>query len=615
MSYRILGFVALLLALIAGGTQSLAAGVKPPDQVFQLHVERAKNGGLRLGWRIASGSYLYRDRIAAVVDSRSVRVDTAPGEQKDDPNFGVTEIYRGSAAASVAPESLPAKGSLIVTYQGCRENVICYPPVRKAIDLATLSIADEDAAKVNAAPAPLADGFGSVDDTRLSLSAGASNMPASSEPTAKRREPATLLLDNSLPSLLIAFLGLGLLLSLTPCVFPMIPIMSGMLARSGGNLSWARGLAMSSTYVMAMAVAYGLLGVFAAWSGHDLQAVLQTPAALVAMSLVFVGLSLSMFGLFEIQLPHSWTSRISGAAGHAGSIGGAAALGFTSALIVGPCVTPPLAAALVFVAQTGAVVRGSLALFTLGLGMGLPLILVGVLGVKVLPRSGPWLISIKHVFGLVFVALAIWMTSRIMPPRLATAAWGVFFLAVGTYAIAAVIRVERHRWTQLALAGIGALAICYGGALAVGAGLGAYEPLRPLAVLGVATFPGDAADDGFRVVTNAAELTKAIDSAREQGKPVMIDFSAAWCTECQVMDRAVFTRTTVRRELRGLLLVRADLTHFGPESQNLMNQFGVVGPPTVVFLRPDGNEIREARVVGDVGVSDFLSKVAVAFHS
>ena len=225
-------------------------------------------------------------------------------------------------------------------------------------------------------------------------------------------------MSGSLASVLATFLGFGLLLTFTPCVLPMIPILSGMLARSGGQLSAGRGFALSTTYVLAMAAAYGLLGIAAAWSGQNLQAALQTPWALGAMSLLFVVLALSMFGLFELQLPSSWTSFVSGrTSGMGGSLPGAAALGFTSALIVGPCVTPPLAGALLYVSQSGDMTRGAAALFMLGLGMGLPLIVYGTVGAKALPKSGPWLVRVKQAFGVVFLGVAITMVSRIAPPQ------------------------------------------------------------------------------------------------------------------------------------------------------------------------------------------------------
>ena len=425
------------------------------------------------------------------------------------------------------------------------------------------------------------------------------------------------MLGGSLLTTLLAFLGFGLLLSFTPCVFPMIPILSGMLARSGSRLSLARSFVLSASYVVAMALAYGTLGIFVAWSGENLQTVLQTPFAVLAMSALFLALALSMFGLYELQLPQSWTARLATSAGNRGSIGGAALLGFGSALIVGPCVTPPLAAALVFVAQTGDVARGSLALFALGLGMGLPLIAFGVLGARVLPRSGAWLARVKHIFGFVFVGLAIWMASRVLPVALTATAWGALFIAIGLYfdvpraVRGAAVAISQSREGRRRRAG----AVLWMRPL-IGAALSDYGPLQPLVSIGMVASSADAGStDGFQVVSNEADLDKAIDLGRRQGRGIMVDFSADWCTECRLMERNIFAKDEVRQQLRGMLLIRADLTHYDLSSKSLMQRFAVVGPPTVVFLNPDGSEIKDARVVGDVGVDNFLDKVAKAWRA
>jgi thiol:disulfide interchange protein DsbD len=609
---RILGFVTLLLALIASATLAGAGGITLPDQAFRFRAQWTDRGGVQVGWSIAPGHYLYRDRIQASIDGRAVRIVTEPGKPKDDPNFGPTEVYHASTTATVAPDLLPNKGTLIVTYQGCAENVICYPPISKAIDLPSLLVSD---APDGGAAAPAPDQIADQNQAPETASPAATTSGTEAESAA--------LLGNRLISTMFAFLGFGILLSLTPCVFPMIPIMSGMLARSGGALSLGRSFVLSAAYVLAMAAAYGTLGIFAAWSGENLQAALQTPTAIVAMSLVFVLLALSMFGLFELQLPPTWTAKLAETTGNKGSVGGAAALGFGSALIVGPCVTPPLAAALVYVAQTGQVLHGSLALFALGLGMGLPLLAFGVLGARVLPRSGAWLMRIKHIFGFVFIALAVWMLSRVMPLRLMAAAWGVLFLAIGGYLVSALILAKARRGRHVAVAAIGAVSVAYGGALAAGAGAAILEPLQPLAVVGLVTAPAAATDEAdgthiptnqFRIVTNGADLDNAIDLARKQGRVIMVDFSAEWCTECKLMERNVFSQEVVRQAFQGLLLIRADLTHFDRDSKDLMKRFGVVGPPTIVFLSPEGREIQEARIVGDVGASGFLSKLAKAIR-
>jgi thiol:disulfide interchange protein DsbD len=600
---RNFGLIALVMSAIVLSAAAVAQGFKPPGQAFQFQADRSKEGGVSLSWSIAPGHYLYRERITAAVAGRALQLDTGAGEEKDDPTFGPTQIYRRAAEASIPSALLPASGTFIVSYQGCAEDKICYPPIHKAIDVATLSFGDaSDSAVKSAYPEP---------SNASAASADAAATTAGTEAESEK------LRGESLLSMLAAFFGFGILLSLTPCVFPMVPILSGILARSGVNLSLGRSLMLSLAYVNAMAAAYTALGVFAAWSGDNLQAVLQTPTAILGMSAVFVLLALSMLGFYELQLPQSWVSRLSSKAQGQGSIGGAAALGFTSALIVGPCVTPPLAAALVFVAQTGEVVRGSAGLFALGLGMGLPLVAFGVLGAKALPRSGPWLERVKHIFGFIFIGLAIWMLSRVTSVRLTTAAWSVWFVVTGAYFAWVLITSRNRRLPQFAAAGLGVLAIGYGGALALASGFASYAPLQPLAALGLVTSPDSTLEgpDRFQVVTTEVHLDQVIERARAEGRTIMVDFAADWCTECKLMERNVFAREAVRRELRKFLLVRIDLTHFGEEGRVMMKRFSVIGPPAIVFLTPEGKEIQDVRVVGTVGVDGFLGKLAKALRA
>jgi thiol:disulfide interchange protein DsbD len=607
---RILGFVTLLLRLVMTALPPAAAATPmPADQAFQLRAQLDEEEGIELSWTIAPGYYLYRDRIVVTLDGQRIRIATEKGEPKDDPNFGMVEVYHGAGGATVPAELLPEKGRIVVTYQGCGENTICYPPISKTVDLATLLI-EEAPAGGEAAP------VGSDTSSASSGTSSGASTPGVSTwaPPPGGAETEAGMFSGGLVSTVLAFLGFGLLLSFTPCVFPMIPILSGMLARADAGLSLARSFMLSASYVVAMAAAYGVLGVVVAWSGENLQAALQTPSAILAMSGVFVALALSMFGFYELQLPQSWTAKLASAAGNKGSVGGAALLGFGSALIVGPCVTPPLAAALVFVAQTGEVARGSLALFALGLGMGLPLIAFGVLGARVLPRSGGWLSRVKHIFGFIFVALAIWMASRVLPVALTAIAWGAMFIAVGLYLdVPSLLEAPRWRSAGLMRAAAGVLALFYGCVLVIGAALSDYGPLEPLVLAGLVASASDAKGaDGFQVVSNEADLDKAIELGRRLGKSIMVDFSADWCTECRLMERNIFAQDAVRQQLRGLLLIRADLTHFDTSSKKLMQRFAVVGPPTVVFLDPDGNEITDARVVGDVGIGGFLNKLARA---
>ena len=600
MAYaRAIRFVTLFL-LAFWLVPAFAAGPKPADQVFRLGVTLGEDEELDFNWSIEPGYYLYRDKLAASLGGKPLKLTTAQGELKDDPNFGPTEVYHREASAYI--EAVPAKGEVLVTFQGCGENTICYPPVTKAIDLATLAVSDA----TGRAERP--------HDSSSAETGGPSGFHAAGAASDNGADASGL--DGSYISTLLTFFGFGFLLAFTPCMFPMLPILSGMLTQSAGRLSLARGFALSASYVLAMASAYGVLGIFAAWFGGNLQVALQTPVAVTLMSAVFVVLALSMFGLYELQLPQSLNAKLAPRNGESGSIGGAALLGFTSALIVGPCVTPPLAAALVYVAQTGNALRGSSALFMLGLGMGLPLLLLGTFGATVLPKSGAWLFRIKQVFGVILIGVALWMMSRILPLPLIATGWSV--LAAGTGAWIALIAVNQPepvwRLRQVPVVAASAALVVYGLFLAGGAIAGWYEPLRSLAWAGIAPSVGTwhQGEDGFQIVTNETDLDEAIAAGRAEGRPILVDFSADWCTECRLMERTVLADEIVRRRLNGVRLIRADVTRYDAQSRNIMQRFAVVGPPTLIFLNPMGTEVESARTVGATVADDFLAKIAAA---
>ena len=559
MSYpRRLYFIVILAtwcALCCGCGQAAAQAIpRAVDRAFQLTAERAADRSLILNWTIAPGYYLYHDHFAvATVDGRALSTRVESGEEKDDPNFGPVEIHRDAVRARVEARDLPASGAVTISYQGCAEQGICLPPARKTLDLATLKAIDNSE---SAAPSHF--------ETLLAAS------------------PALLF---------VSFLGFGLLLALTPCVFPMIPILSGVVAGAGGLASPARALLLSGSYVLAMAAAYASLGVAAAWTGQNLQIVFQAPAAVIFMSAIFVVLALSMFGLFELQLPGAWTRWVMRApAGKGGSLTGAALLGFGSSLIVGPCVTPPLAAALLYIAGTGDIMRGALALFALGLGMGLPMIAFGVLGARMMPKSGPWLAKAKNIFGFMFLGMAVWMSGRVVSESLVRTA-GFALAAGGVLSLFPIGRPDRlaARLTPFILVLT---------AVASAAWFSLEQKQQVLAAVSEARFE--------RVVGNVVEFDAALAAARSQSRPILIDFTAAWCSLCREIEANVLGNPEIGARLKGVSIIRADVTDYSSESQALMQRFSVVGPPTLVVLDPaNGREIEGGRSIGALTIPDF----------
>jgi len=576
-TYILAFFVALILSPAGASARTPA----PADAVFRLDVARSGGGDLVCTWNIAPGHYLYRDRIAVTTnDGKAVPLALPPGVEKDDPTFGSTQVYHDHVSVPLASSALPSSGAIQVTYQGCAEHGVCYPPVHKRIDLATLALTPG-----KKGPAP---------DAAL---------PAGAAQTAHGKTDGVLAsaLSGGLPAMVFSFLGFGLLLAFTPCVFPMVPILSGMLARSGQELSARKGLVLSGAYVLAMALAYAALGVVAAWSGQNLQVMLQRPAAIVLMGLVLVALSLSMFGLYDLALPASLTARLSRATGRAGSsVGGAALLGFGSALIVGPCVTPPLAAALLYVAQTGDVLRGAAALFALGLGMGMPLLAFGLFGGRLLPKSGPWLVTVKQVFGFLFLGLAIWILGRVLPGQVIRGLWGLLAIAAGVW-----FGLLRSRGYGMRLAGGG---IALGGVLLLTVSLGVFPFSCPLAICaGAPAASTDGAGVSVRKVRTMDGFDAAMAEARSKGQPILVDFSADWCVVCREIDREVMADAAVAPRLRNVSILRVDVTADTPESRALMRRFDVVGPPTMLFVNAHtGREIDNSRSIGAVSVAQFL---------
>ncbi|MFG1184575.1 protein-disulfide reductase DsbD [Xanthobacter aminoxidans] len=579
--------IVLALAVLSatGAAPALAQGrILKADEAFTVSATRGTDGNLSLNWRIAPGTYLYRESLKAGKDGAAVPLALPPGEEKDDPNFGPVEIYHRSVTAQAT--GLPATGALDVSFQGCAEQGVCYPAVIRRVDLATLAITT---APPHAEAAP------------VEQPASPAAVPEAAAPETPAQPGAMdALFHRGLLPLLGAFFGLGLLLAFTPCVFPMLPILSGILAGGGAKPTPARGLALSGAYGLAMAAAYGVLGMGAAWTGANLQAALQTPWAIGLMAAVFVGLAGAMFGLFDLAVPSGLAARLP--SGGRGSIAGAAGLGFASALVVGPCVTPPLAAAMLYAAQTGDAARGASALFMLGLGMAAPLVAVGAFGAQILPRSGRWLVAIKQGCGVLFLAIAAWLAARVLPDAAGLALYGLLALGLGVFAGGFDTLTSDADAGRRIGKTAGIAAVAGGLLLLVGAAGGASDPLRPLGFLAASVRPVPAEAREVRVSSPAA-LTQALADAGQDGRPTLVSFTADWCTVCKSNEAAMAAPAAAAR-LSGLDRIAVDVTRYGDGAQALMGRYAVIGPPTLFLLDPTGREVPGSRHVGALTLAD-----------
>lgn len=556
----------------------------PVDEAFALTADALSVNNIQLNWRIADGYYLYKERIKiqATGGTQSIGALVLPkGENHHDEYFGDQEIYRQSVDATFSVPPSDAKTvDVKVTYQGCADAGLCYPPETK-----TLSISLEDAPPATTVASGDSGGYVSEQDSY-----------------------AEKIKHGNLALVLLSFFGAGLLLAFTPCVLPMVPILSGIIAGSGENVTTRRSFMLSLSYVLGMAFTYTAAGIAAGaiGQGFNLQATFNQPWIITLFSLLFVVLAASMLGLFTIEMPGFIQTRLSSKSNEqqAGTYLGVGVMGALSALIVSACVAPPLIAALTVISQTGDVVRGGAALFVMSLGMGTPLLLVGASAGKLLPRAGAWMDVVKNLFGVLFLAVAAWMLSRIVP------AWAVLLLwAVPTFVLAWVLwrahfRAAPARNTSRALAVAAAI---YGVTLLIGIALGGTNPLAPIPQLSAKVEHLE-----FKRFKTVADLEREVASASAAGKSVMVDFYADWCVSCIEMEHKTFTQPEVRAALGDTVLLQADVTRNDDEDKALYRHFEIVGPPTIAFYGADGKERRNFRVVGFMEAAKFAAVVRQA---
>lgn len=553
-----------LTFLLAGPLQANPFAAKPDflpvNQAFVLTHDRLADGQVRLHFQIQDGYYLYQKRLKFDGLPPEQHPQLPQAENHHDEFFGDSAVYR-TELELLLPAN--ASGELRLGWQGCADAGLCYPPQTTPIAL------------------------------------GGTQAPAADQ--ASDQALAGTLQQSTLAWSLLAFFGLGLLLAFTPCSLPMLPILAGLVM--GNGASARRGWVLAGVYVLSMALEYAALGVVAALLGASLQAWLQQPWLLGSLAALFVLLALPMFGAFELQLPAALRDRLdrAGQGTRGGNLYGAALLGALSGLLMGPCMTAPLAGALLYIAQSGDVLHGALVLFSLGLGMGVPLLLLVTLGNRYLPRPGAWMNLVKGLFGFVFLAMALYTVRTLLAEPLLLALAGAWLIALGWAAWPALHRLPALRAVPL----LGAL---WGGLLLVGAAAGGsnlWQPLQPFA--GTANSAAQAsAHDAFVTVKNPADLQRELDAAKARGQWVLVDYYADWCVSCKVMEKQVFGRADVLASLDGVHLLRLDVTADTPASRELLQRYQVPGPPSLIWVGPEGDERRARRITGEIDAAGFL---------
>jgi thiol:disulfide interchange protein DsbD len=571
-------------AAAPAGDGLLLGDYEPPalsaEEAFRFETIGYDPGTALLRFTAQPGYYLYVDKFAFRVTGADGFViagaDLPEGVIKDDPEFGPVPVYYGQVEIPLRfnrPAGPAQDVTIEADFQGCRDGDICYPPMSRAVTF-----------EMPAAP----DAIGALREAA----------PDAAPPVSDQDRLARLLTSSPWRAVL-AFFVAGLLLAFTPCVLPMVPILSGIIIGQGDRLTPLRAFWLSLVYVLAMAVTYTVAGVLAGLFGQNLQAAFQNPWIISGFVVIFVLLALSMFGFYELQLPSRLQTRLAEASNRqrGGQLWGVAVMGFLSALIVGPCVAPPLMAALIVIGSSGDAVLGGAALFALAMGMGLPLILFGVSAGKLVPRAGRWMDAVKAVFGVAMLGLSIWMLERILPGSVIMLLWGALAIGCAVY-LGALERVEAGAsgWRRLWKA-LGVMLLVLGVLEFIGAAAGGDDWQRPLAGLRAPVAAGGAAHEEaeFARIKSVDDLDRALAGAAQGA---MLDFYADWCIECKRMERNTFPEPRVAALLDELALLQADVTANDAVDQALMRRFGVIGPPAILFFDRDGREMEAFRLVG-----------------
>ncbi|WP_372866164.1 protein-disulfide reductase DsbD [Pseudomonas sp.] len=585
---RLLYLILLLVALPAGAglfdsrpaPAPLGASLNnsedflPVREAFKLSLIDSSSDSIKLRFVAAEGYYLYKHRFQFSSEPADIALDAAQlpaGKAKVDDYFGDVEVYYGVLDVELPldnPDNRPL--NLSVSYQGCADKGLCYPP----------------------------------ETEQLKIAGGLLATPSITLPT-----PDAASNSWSWSDLALFFLA-GLGLTFTPCVLPMLPILSGVVLR--GQVGGLRSFSLSLAYVLPMALCFALLGalmgVFGA--GLNLQARLQSAWILVPFAAFFALFALAMFGVYELRLPRRFSEPLDRLAGktRGGSYANAAVLGVLSSLLVSPCVSAPLAGALLYISASGDALGGGLKLFALGLGMGAPLVLFATGGGALLPKSGTWMIGVRNAFGVLLLAVAVWLLERVLPGQLSLALWGLLAGGVALFLGALELGPKTHKQKLSQLAGL--VLLVYALAAWTGALQGQNDPLRPLGRMPLAGSAGEQVESSnWQTISSPAELDAAFAAAQRAGKPLLLDWYADWCISCKVIEREVLNAAAVASQLGDYRLVRFDITESNPAQRALLDRYQLFGPPAILLFDATGDEWQDLRVVGEIDAADFASRL------
>jgi thiol:disulfide interchange protein DsbD len=569
----------------------------PADEAFSLSVVAIDSSTLLATWDIHNDYYLYHDKFFIDVEGAEFgEIDFPKGKIKDDDFFGKVEIHKGTFEVEIPLTNITKRQiTFVAKYQGCWVGGVCYPPQEKTFELLM-------------PPGTIDSNSFSGLENKADKGFSLSDAPEQVELSDTDKIAALLQQDNVL-WVLASFFGFGLLLSLTPCVFPMIPILSGIIVGQKEEVSTRKGLVMSVVFVLSMSITYSFAGVLAGYFGENLQALFQTTWVLVLFSLVFVALAFSMFGYYDIQLPKKLQNKIAGISNNqeSGQLLGVAIMGFLSALIVGPCVAPPLAGALIYIGQTGDALLGGMSLFVMSLGMGAPLLAVGA-GVTRLPRAGVWMDNIKHVFGILMLAVAIYLLERIIPSNATLVLWAIL-LTVSPIAMGVLdsTNATSTPWRRIFKA-LGLIVLGYGVLIWMLVARGGGDMMRPLSGWGVSSTQTEQVHIKFEKIKTVSDLNQFLDKSKNNTQLVMLDFYADWCIYCKGIEKRVFQNPQVVNAMKGVIALQADITDQDADDIELTSTLRVPNPPVILFFN-NGIEVRSMRIVGDINAQDFLQNL------